>query len=102
MKQPLYLLFAVAQTTAAVLSATILAVNRARNPTGKIKLPIFTEASVDRACASDEPDGAEELEGGDKVDPFDVSIPLDFLDGTPIDEDKFWDKVRMTWIRMNM
>lgn len=95
MKQPLYLLFAVAQTTAAVLSATILAVNRARNPTGKIKLPIFTEASVDRAYASDGADGAEELEGGDKVDPFDVSIPLDFLNGTPIDEDKFWDEMRV-------
>ncbi|KAG8915205.1 hypothetical protein FRC01_003749, partial [Tulasnella sp. 417] len=95
MKQPLYLLFAVAQTTAAVLSATILVVNRVRNPTGKIKLPIFTEASVDRAYASDGLDGAEELEGGDKVDPFDVSIPLDFVDGTPIDEDRFWDSMQI-------
>ncbi|KAG9019050.1 hypothetical protein FRB90_007006 [Tulasnella sp. 427] len=95
MKPPLYLLFAVAQTTAAVLSATILAVNRAKNPTGNIKLPIFSEASADRLYASDGGDGSEELEGGDKVDPFDVSIPLDFLDGTPIDEDRFWEKMHV-------
>ncbi len=30
---------------------------------------------------------------GEGVDPFDVTQPIDFVDGTPINEDAFWERV---------
>lgn len=44
---------------------------------GKIQLPITREA-----------DGFD-----DEYDPFDVTTPLDIVDGFPVDGDKFWARV---------
>jgi hypothetical protein len=89
MAPPLSLYFAVAQASAAVISLGILVATQTREQA--VKLPIFAGEPLSREQTAVDED--EELDGGDKADPFDVSIPLDFLDGIPIDEDKFWDEV---------
>lgn len=52
------------------------------NPGGKIELP-----------TSNDSDDEFEPELAGESDPFAVTRPDDFIDGTPIDEDKFWVKV---------
>ncbi|PFH48697.1 hypothetical protein AMATHDRAFT_5550 [Amanita thiersii Skay4041] len=46
---------------------------------GKIQLPIHGDGAFDVAASI--------------PDPFDVTTPIDILDGNPIDEDKFWQKI---------
>lgn len=85
---PLHLVFAIGQTAAASVSASILLWTRPKKHA--IKLPIFAGEGLDGLNGRDS--AVEELPGGDKDDPFDVSTPLDFVDGIPIDEDNFWSK----------
>lgn len=54
-------------------------VYHSRQDEGKIKLP-SSSLLVE--------EGREETK-----DPFNVTVPEDFVNGTPIDEDKFWLKV---------
>ncbi|KAG8904640.1 hypothetical protein FRB99_001405, partial [Tulasnella sp. 403] len=88
---PLGLWFATGQTVAAALSAVVLIATRKKEQA--IKLPIFAGESFEEANGRDGSD-AEELDGEEKADPFDVSTPLDFIDGVPIDEDGFWARMR--------
>ncbi len=63
---------AVVLGASAVCSVVIFFVTRPRE--GKIQLPIHSDDN-------------------DSPDPFDVSQPVDFIDGIPINEKKFWEKV---------
>ncbi|KAK0452262.1 hypothetical protein EV421DRAFT_888433 [Armillaria borealis] len=64
---------AVVLGASAVCSVVIFFVTRPRE--GKIQLPIHSDDN-------------------DSPDPFDVSQPVDFIDGIPINEKKFWEKMR--------
>ncbi|OBZ67977.1 ATP-dependent bile acid permease [Grifola frondosa] len=50
----------------------------ARPEEGKIQLPTYAEE-----------------EESSQQDPFDVTKPEDFIDGTPVDEERFWAKMRL-------
>ncbi|KAJ7476731.1 multidrug resistance-associated ABC transporter [Mycena latifolia] len=68
---------ALALNASAIVSAVLFYFNRATD--GKIQLPTHSAPAEDRY-----PDG----------DPFDVTTPEDLLDGYPLDEIKFWARMR--------
>ncbi|KAG8989939.1 hypothetical protein FRB93_003401 [Tulasnella sp. JGI-2019a] len=85
---PLSFWFTVVQATAAVGSAILLAATTRTERT--IKLPIANDEALDGAIDAS---SHGNLGGEYKDDPFDVATPLDFMDGIPIDEGKFWVKM---------
>lgn len=77
----------VAITLAFFVGCSIFAYWLAQPKEGQIKLPEYQD---DSDIARDE------LEQEGKKDPFDVTNPEDFVDGYPLDEKGFYDKVRIT------
>ncbi|KAG8964201.1 hypothetical protein FRC03_002096 [Tulasnella sp. 419] len=92
---PLRLSLAIAQSSAALFSATLLYITRPK--TRKVALPIFSGESLDGGHdgGRNSSEEVEELEGGEKLDLFDIAKPIDFVDGIPIDEEDFWIKLRV-------
>lgn len=89
---PLSLWFSVVQSVAAAFSLVLLLVYRTTQ--SSIKLPITTGESLDDVLRSDVTHvDLDALYSMEHEDPFDVSTPLDFMDGFPIDEDAFWSMV---------
>ncbi|KZO97554.1 multidrug resistance-associated ABC transporter [Calocera viscosa TUFC12733] len=90
--------FAVTLASGVLLSAIILLLSRPR--TGQIRLPTHTAtASNGHGHDSGEPEFLTEgLE--EKQDLFDVSRPEDLVDGTPVDEDEFWQKTKLKKIAL--
>ncbi|KAL0564406.1 hypothetical protein V5O48_017642, partial [Marasmius crinis-equi] len=64
----------IALASCTLASGAAFLLNRPKE--GKIKLPVQVEDGVDSA-----------------LDPFDVAVPEDFVDGYPIEEDVFWNQV---------
>ncbi|KAF5371584.1 hypothetical protein D9758_003437 [Tetrapyrgos nigripes] len=60
-------------------SLSFLSVSKLRSTNGKIQLPLHSEGN-----------GSEEL----TPDPFDVTTAEDYLEGYPIEEEKFWKKTK--------
>lgn len=87
---PLQLVIGIVLVAAVLCSAIIFWLSPPVQ-TGKISLPTVVD---------DEVDEADNLQRQllDDNDPFLVTKPEDFLDGTPVDEDKFWAKVQHTYI----
>ena len=75
----------VALVVVALISSIVFFLDRPKE--GKIKLP-FHDEEVE---AEGEP--YEVLDGG-QSDPFDVTKPVDVVDGEPLDEEEFWANVR--------
>ena len=59
----------------ALISLVVYVLNRPKE--GQLKLPIYENEAL----------------AGDERDPFDVTKPEDAVDGTPLDENKFWARV---------
>ncbi|KZT58208.1 multidrug resistance-associated ABC transporter [Calocera cornea HHB12733] len=84
--------FAVALASGSLLSAIILLLSRPR--TGQIRLP--THAAEGLNGNAHDSDGPElVVEPLEKEDLFNVAKPEDLVDGTPVDEEEFWQQTKL-------